>query len=307
MRRFLLSCCLFLSLAGCHHRSLLDSLVKLEHFPSASTIEFHEGKYYLAGDDARDLLILDSNFKPIDSIGILGFPGKRLPKETKADIEASAWFSADSLLLFGSGSLIPGRSRAFLFRPTLRRVDTLELDTLYRRLKDYGLTSLNLEGAAKLPGQLLLSNRGNRSHPVNYLVLLPETAPWRQANTQFSVIRMGYSDSLQFQGVSGMAYSSRSDKLLLTVSTEDTRNNYDDGKIGRSYLWVVDNFSAKKNWKAINPNRVIDLEESDARFRGQKIESVCITAETAGSIRLTLSADNDDGASTLFTLLLEKD
>jgi hypothetical protein len=119
---------------------------------------------------------------------------------------------------------------------------------------------------------------------------------------------MGHSDSSMFQGVSGLAYSARSDKLLLTVSTENTRNNFDDGAIGKSYLWVVDNFSAKKNWKAINPNRVVDLEKSDSRFAGNKIESVCITRESNDFLHLVLAADNDaEGRSSLFRIVVEKD
>ena len=129
-----------------------------------------------------------------------------------------------------------------------------------------------------------------------------------QANAPISLILLGTNtDSTVFNGVSGLAYSAKTDKLLITVSTEDTRNNIDDGTIGKSYLWIVDNISAKKKWKAINPNTIIDLEEVDSRFKGQKIESVCILQEDEKSFTLLLAADNDNGSSTLFTLSLSKD
>ncbi|MND05646.1 hypothetical protein D3C83_265740 [compost metagenome] len=51
---------------------------------------------------------------------------------------------------------------------------------------------------------------------------------------------------------------------------------------------------------------IIDLEEVDARFKGQKIESVCILKETKDFLHLALAADNDDGSSTLFRLVVEK-
>ena len=90
----------------------------------------------------------------------------------------------------------------------------------------------------------------------------------------------------------------------MTVSTEDTRNSMDDGAIGKSYLWIIKNITTKKRWKAVNPDKIIDLDAADARFRGQKIESVCITKETNKSLYLTLVADNDDGTSSLFRLVI---
>ena len=51
----------------------------------------------------------------------------------------------------------------------------------------------------------------------------------------------------------------------------------------------------------------IDLDDLDSRFRGQKIESICVTMETRGYIHLVLAADNDDGSSTLFKLIVEKE
>ena len=56
----------------------------------------------------------------------------------------------------------------------------------------------------------------------------------------------------------------------------------------------------------MNPDRIIDLEAVDERFRGQKIESVCIDRETADFFHLVLVADNDDGQSTIFRVVIEK-
>jgi hypothetical protein len=121
------------------------------------------------------------------------------------------------------------------------------------------------------------------------------------------LVKVGVNDdSTAFKGVSGLAYASRSDKLLLTVSTEHTSSVYEDGSIGKSYLWIIDNISAKSRLAAINPNRIIDLEETDNRFIGQKIESVCVIRETKNFIRLALVADNDKGTSSLFRIDISK-
>ena len=69
----------------------------------------------------------------------------------------------------------------------------------------------------------------------------------------------------------------------------------------------MENISAKKRWKAINPDKIIDLEDVDDRFKGQKVESVCILAESDNSITLLLAADNDNGSSTLFRVIISKE
>jgi hypothetical protein len=97
-----------------------------------------------------------------------------------------------------------------------------------------------------------------------------------------------------------------SDRLLLTVSTENTYNITQNGTIGKSYLWIIDNISAKKNMTAINPSKIIDLEELDERFKGHKIESVCIISEDKNETQLVLVADDDNGTSVLFKITLKK-
>jgi hypothetical protein len=97
-----------------------------------------------------------------------------------------------------------------------------------------------------------------------------------------------------------------SDELLLTVSTENTSSSTEDGAIGKSYLWIINNISSKKNMAAINPNKIIDLEEMDERFKGHKIESVCILSENKKQMQLALVADDDKGTSILFKVTLKK-
>jgi len=93
----------------------------------------------------------------------------------------------------------------------------------------------------------------------------------------------------------------------MTVSTEDTRNSYDDGAIGKSYLWIVNNISNKLSSKTLTPDKIIDLEEIDPRFKNQKLESVTVIGETNDLILLALVADNDDGSSTICRMSIKKD
>lgn len=288
--------------------NVLKKINLLPHYPSASGVEYLNNHVYIIGDDAKYILILDSILAIKDSIALYSFPETKIPKATKPDIESITITADNKLLLLGSGSLIPYRNAGWLIDPISKQKDSLRLDSFYNRLKANGIDEINIEGLCHIPGYMAITNRGNKSYRKNMLIITKKDFWTNQSNAPISLIRLGINtDSTVFNGVSGLAYSAKTDKLLITVSTEDTRNNIDDGTIGKSYLWIVDNISAKKKWKAINPNTIIDLEEIDPRFKGQKIESVCILQEDENSFMLLLAADNDNGSSTLFTLSLSKD
>lgn len=286
----------------------LENIQRLPSYPSASGAEYFNNLVYIIGDDAKYILILDSNLSIKDSIALYSFPENKIPKAIKPDIESITITADNKLLLLGSGSVIPYRNAGWLIDPVSKQKDSLRLDSFYNRLKANGIDEINIEGLCHIPGYMAITNRGNKSYRKNMLIITKKDFWTNQSNAPISLIHLGINtDSTVFNGVSGLAYSAKTDKLLITVSTEDTRNNIDDGTIGKSYLWIVDNISAKKKWKAINPNTIIDLEETDPRFKGQKIESVCILQEDENSFTLLLAADNDNGSSTLFTLSLSKD
>ena len=308
--QFLCACKIFsltILLAACSSNNMLKEVKKLDHYPSASGIEYFNSQFYIIGDDANKLLILDSNLNPTDSINLYHFAEKRIPKKLKADLEGITLTKDNQLLLLGSGSLSPYRNTAWLIDPLTKQMDSLRLDTFYQRLILNGIKEINIEGVCAIPGSLILTNRGSKGYPKNHLIITSSDFWKAQSTAPISVILAGSAtDTFLFNGVSGLAYAKKSDQLILTVSTEDTRNSMDDGTIGKSYLWMVNSISSKKKWKAINPDRIIDLEETDPRFKRQKIESVCITKETKDFIYLVLAADNDNGSSTLFTMVVKK-
>ncbi len=298
---------LVIILASCGSNTLLKESKKLADYPSASGIEYFNNQFYIIGDDARNLLILDNNLSPVDSISLYSFPEKRIPKAIKPDLEAITVTKDNKLLIVGSGSATPTRNIAWLIDPVTKQKDSIRLDTFYKRLELNGIKEINIEGVCAMPGSIIFSNRGSKGYPKNHLLLTSTNFREDQTNAPLSIILAGSeNDSTLFKGISGLAYAKKSDRLLLTVSTEDTRNSIDDGAIGKSYLWIVKNITAKKKWKAINPDQVIDLEAIDDRFKGQKIESVCISKETKNFLHLLLVADNDDGSSTIFELIAEK-
>lgn len=292
---------------SCGSNNMLKEIKKLDHYSSASGIEYFRNHYYVIGDDANNLLILDEAFNPKDSIQLYSFSEKRIPKAIKPDLEAITVTKNGTLLIVGSGSLAPTRNTAWIIDPVTKQKVSIRLDIFYQRLKLNGLEEINIEGICSMPGSVVFSNRGSKGYPKNHLIFTNEDFLKDQTNARLIIVPVGSNtDSSFFNGVSGLAYSTKSDRLIITVSTEDTRNNMDDGAIGKSYLWIVKNISSKKGWKAINPVEIIDLEAIDPKFNGQKIESVCITKETTRFLHLVLAADNDNGASSIFRLIVEK-
>jgi len=149
-----------------------DVQIKKLDYPSASGIEFYDGKLYVIGDDATNLLVLDSNLNIVDSIPIIDYPGRRIPKDIKPDIEAVA-LRDDNLFVFGSGSLSPYRNSGW--KLNLKEIErysySLDLEPLYSKVKGWGIDQINIEGACFIKEQLILVNRGNKGYPANHLII----------------------------------------------------------------------------------------------------------------------------------------
>jgi len=298
-------------MATCGKEVKIENTTTLSHYASGSTMEYIDGKLYLAGDDMGYLLVMDTDFNTIDSVTIIDFVQSPVPKKTKPDLEAAARVKqdgADALLLISSGSLDSYRNNAWLVSPASKQKTTFDLLPFYSRLKARGLRDLNIEGAAAIDNIIILSARGNKTYPLNHLIFTsngfwaePDTAP-----ISIKTVNTGKPGGNSFSGVSGLAYSAASDCLILTASTENTTNSYDDGTIGKSYLWLVNNISQKLTADVIVPDRIIDLEGADCGFLGQKIEAVSVLSETQSEMKLALAADNDNGQTRLFMVIIQK-
>ena len=131
-------------LTSCGSNNLLKEVKKLDHYPSASAIEYFNNQFYVIGDDATNLIILDSNLNAIDSINLYPFSENyRTPKNIKADLEAITLTKENKLLLLGSGSSSPYRNAGWIIDPISQQKDSIRLDTFYHRLKLNGIKELN--------------------------------------------------------------------------------------------------------------------------------------------------------------------
>lgn len=297
-------------MTGCTPDFSFNTTKILNDYPSGSGLAFLRNRIYLIGDDVSYLLITDTAFNVNDNIKLFESQEKKISKELKQDLEgATVVFinRSPKILLVGSGSLSPYRNTGWLIDPTTKQKIQIDLKPFYNRLKSGGIDAINIEGITAISAGMVLANRGNKSFAANYLIFTANEFWNNQDSSQIKICKVGTNtDTTSFTGVSGLEYSKLSDKLLLTVSTENTNNAIQDGTIGKSYLWIINNISVKKNMIAINPNTIIDLEALDERFKGHKIESVCIISENKKQMQLVLVADDDKGTSDLFKITLKK-
>jgi hypothetical protein len=303
LRTFAYYSFLLLLFYSCDQNKMTSQVeIKKLDYPSASAIEYYEGNLYIMGDDATNLVVLDTNLNVVGSLPVFFSAERRLPKETKPDLEASAVDANVILYLFGSGSA-PHRNLAFEYDLKNKNNDSIKLEPLYAKIKANGIEQINIEGACFISGKLIMVNRGNKGYQHNQLIVIDDGFIKGDSAYLISILPFEtQQDTASFKGISGLTYAAQNDRLVTTVSTEDTRNAYEDGTIGKSYLWIIDNMSNKLKAATLKPDKIIDLEEIDPRFRGQKIESATVIEETKDAIYLVLVADNDDGSSTIFKM-----
>jgi hypothetical protein len=279
----------------------LHASVTLAQFPSASAIEYDDGRLYLFGDDAPYLLVLDTQFHAVRKLRYLDDTSYRIPKETKADVEAVTIHkhrNKRQLVAFGSWSA-PSRRSVFTFPLPLSppfSQQPLPLPFLE------GIKEWNIEGAASVGNQFVLANRANTTTRVNHLIIIPAAGVTTPGIVK--AIRLSLPASRMTTGISGLYYDVSRDLLLFTASEEDTPNAIADGAIGDSYLGWITNFRAKMRSAGLSPQGLINLSQNNPAFKGQKIESLCVGNSTRHEMTVYLAADNDNGQSKLFKISL---
>ena len=284
---------------------LLNSKV-LTEFPSGSSVNYHHERLYLIGDDANNILILDKEYQQIESLQLFDYPGKRIPKADKVDLEASAFITIhqqEYFLLVGSASK-PQREKVFLIPFTETGLDMKSLriyddDKFTDRLKRKGIGEVNMEGITIINDYLILANRGNRKNPDNHF-LITEVGFWREdkkVNLNIVPVQINASDA---PSISEICYVETFDMLLLTLSTEASDNAYDDGAIGNSYVGFINNIPSKLNNNQLIIDTLINLSEVHADFKNEKIEGICVESVHDKTLVIHLVSDNDNGESKLF-------
>lgn len=280
-----------------------------QHFPgipSASGLTYHNGYYYIVGDDATQLFILNTDLTPANQIPLPNAdPAQsRIPKPVKNDWESLSTIktaNGTALLALGSGSLSPHRNAALLYFPDTKHIEIKDLSHFYSRIGE-GL-ELNIEAATEIGAQLLIGNRGHLGRPENLLILCEKQDIWKTP-VETHTTQLILPKEMTFSGISGLAWHKEKDWLYFTTSAEETASTYDDGKIGESRIGILKNATKALRQPTVQPDEWFLLENIHPVFKGQKIESICLR-DLKGGLEITLVADNDDGGSHLFRLAAE--
>jgi hypothetical protein len=274
----------------------------LANYPSASSLEFYKDKLYVIGDDAPSIWILDKNHSFLDSVVLFPSKEKRIDWTIKADLESSTIITINDknyVVAFSSFST-----------PARNKIIFLSLDGPEKKLKQVETTletttvqELNIEGAASIGHQLILSNRANTTHKNNSLLLT--TIDTTSIDKNYVAITLYLPKTKKVTAISGISYLKEKDMLLFTASTENTPNAYTDGEIGSSYIGYVKNISKKLTGSSIKAGKLISISKYLGEKNAQKIESITVEKIKGKKAVIHLAADNDNGESTLFKMELK--
>ncbi|MEJ1242188.1 hypothetical protein WBG78_28830 [Chryseolinea sp. T2] len=276
-------------------------LLLLADFPSGSSVNFIAEQLYLVGDDATHILVLDLQYNQRDSIHLFDNSSKRIPKHEKSDYEASTLLNSDTLLILGSSSTTKREQVAIIPLRDPASRSTHNTGDFINRIKASGISEINIEGVTLIGDDFVLANRGNNSNPHNHLII-SSNAFWKNQRTAAISVRPITIPSTikNFIGVSGLQYVSSNDVLLLTLSSENTSNAFDDGSIGNSYLGWIKNVSSKMKLNTLALDGLIDLSRAGQELSNQKIEGLCVESRDGDAYVVHLISDNDRGQTMLF-------
>lgn len=275
----------------------------LQHFPSASSIEFYNNNIYIIGDDATYLLILDKDYNGIDSLQLFTNAEKRIHKNFKEDLEASAIVTdngRDCLMVFGSGAT-EAREKLYLFPlDSLPDYKSYSLASFYKSLKNAGIAEVNIEGAAVVNNKIVISNRANLTTKSNQFIIASLNF-LRDSTAPIHIVNLSLPSRYN-AGISGLSYVSSSDLLLFTASEEETFSAAADGAIGNSYVGMIEKFSTKLSSDTTEAKEIFALKKVADELKLKKIESITVESVKGNEYIIHLAADNDNGESTLFKL-----
>jgi hypothetical protein len=282
-------------------------VLPLESVPSASGIAVCGDLIYAIGDDSPFLHELDGHLRPLSKWPM--FPSEmmengRIPKSEKPDLEAMEFVSSEELVIFGSGSKSPERDVFVRVKlngiPNIRTINVTEFYLQLKESPSMRGSELNIEAAAFHNGTMLLFNR--RSPIVfefdyeEFIHFLIQKGPLPRVKAR--VIQLPSLEGVN-SGFSGATVSTKTGRLIVTTSVEETDNAFDDGRVLGSFIgWApLGEHDLSENYEFVR------LPSADQPL---KVESVTIEHEDSESgMTVLMTTDSDGGISQLIRARLK--
>lgn len=276
---------------------LLD-FKEIDDFPAASGIEFYNNNIYLVGNRAPGIMVLNKKWKESALINLSDGVAQKTAKDSASGLATMTLLWPDKkpcLLAIGSG-LTEQHNKGLLLNLENNKPACFDLSVFYDRLKEAGITNLNIEGIALVYDYIILANRGNSAHPENQLIITGTNFWKKQKEAAIQIVPLDFGSIPPGLQISGLTYSDNHELLLLSAALENDSAAEDDGLSGRSTLCIIENIYRKigREKKRMKINDFFDLPSVNERFKGYNIESVCIQSEKDYSMKLQLVAYNDD-------------
>lgn len=292
--------------------------IPFANMPSASGIEKAGTGYYVIGDDAPFLYLLDANFKPAGKFAFMdtaSFASGRIPSAAKPDLESMAQFTRSDttyLLMLGSGSAT-SRNVAYLVQADnpkkYKKVDVSDFYTFLKQvLARNGADQLNLEGLAINDTHAYLLQRSfgkeqsillrfKREEFLNYIT--GSTAMPLASVFHFQLPKLG-----PYQASFSGAYLLQ-DKLFFTATIEGTTDAVADGEVHGSFVGYIPLLELQENKGFPVTIPVVQLDLADGKKYSGKVESLVVSqTESLGTYKAVIVSDDDKGSSDLLEVTL---
>ena len=305
---------LFACESGEKMNASLENSVTLYDIPSASGIEFLDGKYWLIGDNSPWLFGVNDAFEFAEKHSIFSMDfteNGTIPKSKKHDFEAMTalnWEGDSALFIFGSGSKT-NRFQGVLvkmnnaLRPSIA-TQKFDLTDFYSKIQEKAKLKegeLNIEAAAVLGDHLFLFNRGKNKlislkvkHFIDYLSGTRETI-----KIKVKTIDLPEIDGIR-AGFSGATADEKFQRIVFTASVENTADWVADGEVLGSFIGVLDLHSLKNH---AAPKCV--LIKNKQEILPIKAESIALQKSSENSFRCLVVTDSDGGKSELLKLKVQ--
>lgn len=273
-------------------KAVVKKVQKLPQPSSASGIEYVGGLYYIIGDDANAIFVLDENLKvqktiPFDKEKPVQ---EHIPKKEKPDFECMSFVYVNEvphILVMGSGSK-PQRKVAFLYNLVTETMQKLDYQAFYDRLeKDSTFTlgaELNLEALCATQDYLYLFQRGNIADKNTFLRFFVQDIESPKEYQVFSTALQGIKQGKA--GFSGACHVLEWNTILFTASVELTSDAYHDGEVLGSTAGIIQNHEVKESTVITYP---------DGKPYIAKIESVSIKKMLNSNTLLAVAVTDADG------------
>lgn len=281
----------------------------LEEGAHVSEIEVFEDRFYFIGGDGLHVQVTDKDWKATEEFRLNDQPV--LNGTSGAAKNGAAVLVKDNkqpaLLLLKSGSGDSNDSGALMNMKT-RSVEKLDLATFYNRLRQAGISNLDIESASVVSDKIVLCNRGASVQQENESRLVFTTNDFwkKQANADIFKAKIEWE---QLAGmnlrITALTYSYENDWLILTATSDRKPGEGESGVGFDSYLGIIENAYRKSDRKRIKINEAVNLAEVNDVFLNQRIESLSIQADKKDKLKLNLVSSNEAGETMLTRVRLK--